>query len=423
MNIALFIPFLCMGKGGAERSGIKLAHEMKNRGHECTLFCTGNRLGMPAYPLPENIKWYDLQLKDSKSIYDAQQLLTNLHIDVFCCFNSTRIGLWIPILCKSANIPLLWAERTAPQAVEKYLWNRKERLACMAAADGIVLQCSNYAASLPDFFHKKIFIIPNPAPEPHLIDWAKKNSQRKIILAVARLQTMKQLVTLIKAFAFLQHEFTDWDCYICGDGPLKKDYQSLIDVLGLTARVRLIGAVDNIGDYYAAAQVFCLPSSFEGFPNALIEAQSYGVPAVGFADCAGVNEIIRHGENGMLVARRGAKPLADTLRVLLRDETLRRQMGLKAQVMLSRYEEKFIFKSWENTFYIIKKYRSSTILANIEKIQDDTIKNDLREILKYPPSSSKAKNSKIANIIFAELREKRQLAEEIGNFKKYQVRD
>ena len=98
-------------------------------------------------------------------------------------------------------------------------------------------------------------------------------------------------------------------------------------------------------------------------------------------------------------------------------------MGIKAQVMLSRYEEKVVFENWENTFYTIKKYRSSTTLADIEKVQDDTIKNDLREILKYPPSSSKAKNSKIANIIFAELREKRQLAEEIGNFKKYQVRD
>ena len=86
---------------------------------------------------------------------------------------------------------------------------------------------------------------------------------------------------------------------------------------------------------FASAHIVCLPSYREGVPKVLIEAASCGRPIVS-ADVPGCREIVRHGENGLLVPAKDSAQLADAIRVLLNDAGLRERMGRNGRELVKR---------------------------------------------------------------------------------------
>ena len=67
---------------------------------------------------------------------------------------------------------------------------------------------------------------------------------------------------------------------LCGDGPMRDEIDETITLLGLNNHVMQLGSINNVSDYLQAADVFILPSLFEGLPFATIEAQASGLPVV-----------------------------------------------------------------------------------------------------------------------------------------------
>ena len=107
------------------------------------------------------------------------------------------------------------------------------------------------------------------------------------------------------------------------------------------------GVVPDPETWMAQATVFVLPSRYEGFPNALLEAMAMGCPAVA-ADCdSGPREIVRHGENGLLVPAGDAGALADALSTLFADEALRRRIGQEAVKVRETFSRYAILDTWE----------------------------------------------------------------------------
>lgn len=98
---------------------------------------------------------------------------------------------------------------------------------------------------------------------------------------------------------------------------------------------------------YRHGSIFGFPSAYEGFPLAMTEAMSAGIPAVAYRSCPAVNEIIRDSETGFLVDD-GAEPLADALARLMEDENLRRRMGAAAKEDMKQYAAETIWNQWEN---------------------------------------------------------------------------
>lgn len=382
MRIGLFAWSLFTGKGGIERFASRISNYLLSRGHQCVLYHQGSGKGQPIYALRDGVKTCDLALKNAASVKLARHLIQEANLDVFCVMNSSNIRLWFPAIFNKTGIPLLMSERCAPNEVETIIWNRPERLASFAAADGIHLLSDRYLSSLPSFLLARATAIPNPAPPLVPIDWSKEYMPKKQILVVARLEELQKKISIfIRAFGLLVERFSDWDCCICGDGPDRALYEEMIQSMGLTERVKLLGSVDNVDHYYKTSHIFCLPSAYEGSPNALLEAQSYGLPSVGFSTCSGVNEIIVHDENGLLVSQINPAILAESLACLMESESLRRNMGGRAQTLAERYDEMIIFEKWENMLMRVASHKNHTHL-NYPPVSDEEMAYlVLREIL------------------------------------------
>lgn len=112
------------------------------------------------------------------------------------------------------------------------------------------------------------------------------------------------------------------------------------------------GTVENIESLYTASHVFCLPSLWEGFPNALSEALMHGLPSVGFKECEGVNILIKDGENGFLAPNHdqeteNVQSLAQCLKQLMQNGDLREEMGARAAHSMKPYYPDAVFDQWE----------------------------------------------------------------------------
>lgn len=102
---------------------------------------------------------------------------------------------------------------------------------------------------------------------------------------------------------------------------------------GLEDRFIDIGEVPahKIGDYYQLADIFCLPSHWEGLANALLEAMATGLPVI-TTNVSGHPEVVRDGDNGFMINVGDVEALREKIRFLLNDKALRLTMGQKAHL-------------------------------------------------------------------------------------------
>jgi len=118
------------------------------------------------------------------------------------------------------------------------------------------------------------------------------------VVAVGRLSTQKDYVTLIWAFAMLRR--TDVRLSMYGEGPERRTLQQLAEQLGVARRIDWRGYVREPWDAYVDARCFVLSSRNESFGNVVVEALASGLPVVSTA-CGGPNEILEGGRFGTLV--------------------------------------------------------------------------------------------------------------------------
>src|SRR6185295_16670155 len=106
-------------------------------------------------------------------------------------------------------------------------------------------------------------------------------------------------------------------------------------------------AVVDIFDAYVRAHLFAIPSLWEGFPNALAEAMSHGLPAVGFDDVAGVAELIRNGGGSWLAKGfEDEKALAAALDQAMADGEQRAYRGNLAAQSMAAFAPEAQFDRW-----------------------------------------------------------------------------
>jgi len=151
-----------------------------------------------------------------------------------------------------------------------------------------------------------------------------------LVVAVGRFSAEKRIDLLIDALASLDPSRRPL-LVLCGEGPLRGALEQQVARLGVADRVRFAGFCRNPFQWMRRADLFVLCSDFEGSPNALIEAQGLGVPAVA-TDCPfGPAEIVDPGVTGVLVPTGDAPALARAVAELLGDPERRGRMATAAR--------------------------------------------------------------------------------------------
>jgi glycosyltransferase involved in cell wall biosynthesis len=160
---------------------------------------------------------------------------------------------------------------------------------------------------------------------------------RKYIACVARFHPVKDHAMLLRAFARVAAQRDDTDLLFAGDGPLKEDLQRQCERDGIMHRVRFLGIRDDVPDVLRAADVFALTSASEAASLTLMEAMACARPAV-VTSVGGNPEIIRDGQEGLLVRRGDDAACASALLRLLGDPELADRIGRAARLRAeSRY--------------------------------------------------------------------------------------
>src|SRR6185437_9739051 len=119
------------------------------------------------------------------------------------------------------------------------------------------------------------------------------------VLYVGRLEKQKSIHTLLQAVSELKDRINNLRVIILGDGSLKEDLQQLSRKLGTDNTVEFRGTSMNPELYFAASDIFVLPSIFEGLPTVILEAFRTAIPIIA-SDIEGPKELIKDGENRLL---------------------------------------------------------------------------------------------------------------------------
>lgn len=175
-------------------------------------------------------------------------------------------------------------------------------------------------------------------------------NHNKCVIAVGRLTTQKDFISLIKAWRFVQKECPNWILKIVGDGSELKRIEAEIKRLNLCDSIVLTGYSNNVKKEMLNSSIFVLTSLYEGFSLAMLEAMACGLPPVAFACQFGPKDIITDGKNGFLVYNRDIKSLSEKIIYLIQHENIREKIGIQAQLRILDFSVDRIIAQWMKLF-------------------------------------------------------------------------
>jgi glycosyltransferase involved in cell wall biosynthesis len=194
-----------------------------------------------------------------------------------------------------------------------------------------------------------VHVVPNPVDVEALgTDGARELPiAPRTLVAMGRLARQKGFDVLLDAFARCAPAHPEWKLLILGEGEERTRLEAQVRALGLDGRVQLPGRVQRPGAILRRAELFVLPSRWEGFPNALLEAMACGVAAIA-ADCpSGPRDIVRPGVDGVLVPPEDPAALAAALDRLLTDGEERRRLAARAPEVRERFGLPQVMARWD----------------------------------------------------------------------------
>ncbi|MBK8698719.1 MAG: glycosyltransferase [Saprospiraceae bacterium] len=167
--------------------------------------------------------------------------------------------------------------------------------------DKIIAQSKSMADDLINNFNippSQIIQIYNPISRISPVINKKVDLQHPVFISIGNLRPEKGYDRMLRILSNYKGSFT---YYILGEGNMEKPLRKMIVEYNLEGKVKLLGRIDDIDAYLYQSDVFLQGSYYEGFPNAVLEANVLGIPVVAFNSPGGTPEIIVDGLNGFLV--------------------------------------------------------------------------------------------------------------------------
>lgn len=288
-----------------------------------------------------------------------RNVLQQRHPDVVVSFIEQTNVLAL-LAARPLRIPVVISERTDPSRHRAgRVWEFLRRRVYRRCAALVVLT-EEIAQQLRPIVHgRPIVVIPNGIGPPAVPRVPEEQRSERTVLAIGRLSPEKGFDRLIKAFRYQAHtldRFPPWRLVILGEGPERSRLCGIARSCP-QGSVALPGRVDDSASWLARADLFALPSRYEGFPNALLEAMAAGVPGVAFDCSPAVRQIIRPGIDGLLVPEPedlegDVASFVGALGELMTDDDRRRRMGEAAREVTNRFSLEDFFRRWDEVIAV-----------------------------------------------------------------------
>lgn len=136
---------------------------------------------------------------------------------------------------------------------------------------------------------------------------------------------------------------------ICGQGPLKEEYESFIKENGLEENVKLLGFRKDIPDILQISNAFIMPSYREGLPMSMTEAMCYGLPIVA-SKIRGNTDLVGENEGGLLCDPEDDEAFKTSLISIMQDEKLAKKFGDRNKKFVKNFDINIVLKQMEEIY-------------------------------------------------------------------------
>lgn len=382
--------------GGIVRTITEIANHLAEQGHEVRYLAKLRPNAKPFFDLHEDVILEPTEYPHHPSQIKAfAERLRKLDTDVLIVALSGKHTLNIMKATEGLPFPIVRSEHGDPEELLKTVWKGD------VAARNVTFQLADYShllfpefslkPDLGDAIRNSLRAIPSPIKlDVPQAEPSKTSANGKMkIISVGRIEKFeKNTGLLLSAFLRLADDFPDWECHFIGGGVQKAELEKIGKKHSNSSQIFFHDSVKDeaLSEHYSSGHLFVIPSDSEGCPMALGEALAHGLPAVGFADCTGVNKMIIHEKNGLLagdmtpaggltdvntqvasppnielqppllrddldesvVQQARIEQLVTTMRKLMQQPELRRQYGKNAPETVLEYESTSVLNQWHD---------------------------------------------------------------------------
>lgn len=372
LKLAYCLPSLYI-PGGMERVlTIKANYFADQLGYDVTLILTDGKGKVPFYPLSPRIKviqldvdfetlWHQPLYKKALIFLQKQRIykrrlteaLMQLRPDITISMLRREINFITTIADGSLKIGELHVNKNNYRTLEEKGQNLLKRMLSslwMHQLNRSLKKLSRFVILTHEDrenwnYLSNTAVIPNPLP---FFPEEQSDCGNKEVIAVGRYVYQKGFDLLIEAWRIVAQQHSDWQLRIYGSGD-RSEFIRLKEKYGLDS-LHLEGETTEITKYYCRSSIFVLSSRYEGFGMVITEAMAYGVPPVSFVCPCGPRDIIRDGEDGLLVENGNIRQLAEKICYLIEHDERRKEMGKQARINVEKFRIEAIASQWKTLF-------------------------------------------------------------------------
>jgi glycosyltransferase involved in cell wall biosynthesis len=367
-------------KGGTDKVLVEKANYLVNHGYEVTIV-TESQMGRPlSFELDSKVKHIDIALDFNKQYIQGIFKRLYTYSSLMCKYKKllkkviqkqhpdiviTTMGRSLSLLSKIGfdGVKIGEAHTTKMHLRSLHLMEQRGGIFKLLAIYMRWSMCRNVSkldalvlltkTDADDWKGKtKTYVIPNPIPfyptESALLE-------KKQVIMVGRYNDAKGYDYLIPAWEIVHHRHPDWILQVYGSGELYDDVVNWIKEHKIEDSIVLNEPIDDIKSKYLESSICVLSSIYEGFSLVILESMACGVPVVSF-DCPyGPRNIIKDGEDGLLIDFLNIDALAEGLCYLIEDNEKRKIMGINARKNVLRFSKQTVMRQWEGLFRELTK--------------------------------------------------------------------
>jgi glycosyltransferase involved in cell wall biosynthesis len=336
--------------GGIEKMCLLVAESLVSEGHSVLIISIDKADANSFYKWPDEVDWIKLDIGDpaKKSGFRVRYArLLAIRKAILSYSADTAVGFQVGAfaLVKLATvgmrIKVVAAERNAPTLFEYIKFGTLKKIGShfiLSFASAIAVQFYDYRNLYPRFLRHKIIVTPNLVEKRTQLPNPDTDPDFTKILFVGRLTFQKNVRVLLEACVTLTGKIR---ITLIGEGPERLALENYARENRLD--VHFLAPTSKLEAYFLDSDFLVMPSRWEGFPNVVAEALSFGVPVVAFEKCSGMSQLISHGLSGILAP---GEMTSHNLSTAIQNARETRFDSVSIQDTMKIYTRDLFIKSW-----------------------------------------------------------------------------